>query len=80
MITSESANSLKPKKEIFEYAISRCDTQCCDSIMLGDNLDADIMGAMNAGMDTVFVNHLNEETILKPTYIVYHLKELEEIF
>jgi putative hydrolase of the HAD superfamily len=80
VITSESANSLKPKKEIFEYAISKCETQCCDSIMLGDNLDADIMGAMNAGMDTVFVNHLNEETLLKPTYTVYHLKELEDIF
>jgi putative hydrolase of the HAD superfamily len=80
VITSESANSLKPKKEIFDFAISRCETQCCDSIMLGDNLDADIMGAMNAGMDTVFVNHLNEETEIKPTYTVYHLKELEEIF
>jgi len=80
VITSESANSLKPKKEIFEYAVSKCATQCCNSIMLGDNLDADIMGAMNAGMDTVFVNHLNEETLLKPTYTVHHLKELEDIF
>jgi putative hydrolase of the HAD superfamily len=48
--------------------------------MLGDNLDADIKGAMNAGMDTVFVNHLREETDLNPTYTVYHLKELEQIF
>ena len=80
VITSEGANSLKPKKEIFEYAISQCETQYCDSIMLGDNLDADIMGAMNAGMDTVFVNHLNEVTDLKPTYTVHHLKELENIF
>jgi putative hydrolase of the HAD superfamily len=80
VITSESANSLKPKKEIFDFAILQCETQCCDSIMLGDNLDADIRGAMNAGMDTVFVNHLREETDLKPTYTVYHLKELEQIF
>ncbi len=48
--------------------------------MLGDNLDADISGAMNAGMDTVFVNHINEQTSLKPTHIIYHLKELENIF
>ena len=47
--------------------------------MIGDNLDADIFGAMNAGMDTIFVNHINEETTLKPTYIIYHLKELEDI-
>ncbi len=43
------------------------------------NLDADIQGAMNAGMDTVFVNHIREETALKPTHIIYHLKELEAI-
>jgi putative hydrolase of the HAD superfamily len=47
--------------------------------MLGDNLDADILGAMRAGMDTVFVNHLKEETTLTPTYIIHHLKELEGI-
>jgi len=48
--------------------------------MIGDNLDADISGAMNAGLDTIFVNHLKITTHLKPTYIVHHLKELEEIF
>jgi putative hydrolase of the HAD superfamily len=79
VITSEAACCLKPNKEIFDFAIGRAG--CCyqESIMLGDNLDADILGAMNAGMDTIFVNHINEETTLKPTYIIYHLKELEDI-
>jgi putative hydrolase of the HAD superfamily len=79
VITSEGSNSLKPKKEIFEYAINKCNTQCCDTIMIGDNLDADILGAMNAGIDTIFVNHINEETTVKPTYTIYHLQELENI-
>ena len=48
--------------------------------MIGDNLDADIKGAMNAGMDAIFVNHLKVETDVKPTYIIYHLQELEQIF
>lgn len=79
VITSESAGSLKPHKEIFDFAISKA--TCCyeESIMIGDNLDADILGAMNAGMDTIFVNHIKEETALKPTHIIYHLKELEDI-
>lgn len=49
--------------------------------MIGDNLDADIQGGMNAGMDTVFVNHLNIEAHVQPTptYTIYHLKELEDI-
>ena len=79
VITSEAALCLKPQKEIFDHAIGKAG--CCyqEGLMLGDNLDADILGAMNAGMDTVFVNHIREETELKPTYTIYHLKELKDI-
>jgi putative hydrolase of the HAD superfamily len=80
MITSETSNSLKPKKEIFEYALNKAGASLTESIMLGDNLDADIQGAINAGMDCVFVNHHKAGTDVKPTYIIHHLKELEQIF
>lgn len=80
VITSEGSNSLKPQKEIFEFAMNKAGTGVTESIMIGDNLDADIQGAMNAGMDTIFVNHINVSTQIKPTYIIYHLKELETIF
>ena len=80
MITSEASNSLKPKKEIFEYALNKAGAILSESIMLGDNLDADIQGAINAGMDCVFVNHLKTSTDVNPTYIIHHLKELEQIF
>ncbi len=48
--------------------------------MLGDSIDVDILGAMNAGIDQVFINHLNIEIDIKPTYVVRSLKELEDIF
>lgn len=80
MITSEASNSLKPKKEIFEYALNKTGATLHESIMLGDNLDADIRGAINAGMDCVFVNHLKTNTDINATYIIHHLKELEQIF
>lgn len=80
VITSEGSNSLKPKKEIFEFAINKAGANIKQSIMIGDNLDADIQGAMNAGMDTIFVNHINAATDINPTYTVTHLKELEQIF
>ena len=79
VITSETACSLKPHKEIFDFAINKAGCCYTEAIMLGDNLDADILGAMNAGMDTVFVNHIKEETTLKPTHIIYHLMELQDI-
>jgi putative hydrolase of the HAD superfamily len=80
MITSEVSNSLKPNKEIFEYALNKTGANAKNSIMIGDNLDADIQGGINAGLDTVFVNHINAATHIQPTYTIFHLKELEEIF
>ena len=80
VITSEASNSLKPKKEIFDFAMDKAKSSLAESIMIGDNLDADIQGAMNAGMDTVFVNHINAVPEIKPTYTVTHLNQLENIF
>lgn len=79
VITSERAMSLKPHKEIFDYAMQQTGAATHNSIMIGDNLDADIKGAMDAGLDTIFVNHIHEKTDLQPTYIIHHLKELEDI-
>lgn len=80
VITSETSNSVKPNKEIFEYALNITGAELNESIMIGDNLDADIKGAINTGMDSVFVNHINAELNgVQPTYVIYHLKELEAI-
>ncbi len=80
VITSEISNSVKPKKEIFEYALNKTNGILEECIMIGDNPDADIQGAINAGMDTIFVNHLRANCVLKPTYTIHHLRELESIF
>ena len=80
IITSEASNSLKPNKEIFEFAFQRSKAKPEESIMIGDNVEVDIVGAMNAGIDQVFVNHNHIEPRVKATYIVYSLKELENIF
>ena len=79
VITSEASNSLKPNKEIFDYALEKTGATVKESIMIGDNQDADIQGGINAGMDTIFVNHLKVTPHVKPTYTIYHLKELENI-
>jgi putative hydrolase of the HAD superfamily len=79
VITSEASNSMKPQKEIFEYAVKKTNGEIKDCIMIGDNPNADIQGALNAGMDTIFVNHIRAEYKVKPTHTIYHLKELEHI-
>ncbi len=79
VITSEISNSVKPKKEIFDYAVKKTKGNIEECIMIGDNPNADIQGAINAGMDTIFVNHINADCSLHPTHTIYHLKELESI-
>lgn len=84
VITSEGSNSLKPHKEIFDYAFQKTKAALEESIMLGDSIDVDILGAMNAGIDQVHVNHLSKEPGIinnrEATYTVYSLKELKNIF
>jgi putative hydrolase of the HAD superfamily len=80
VITSENSNTLKPHKEIFDYAFEKTGAKKEQSIMIGDSIEVDIMGAINAGIDQVYVNHLKETPAIQPTYTVYSLKELESIF
>ena len=79
VITSEASNSLKPNKEIFEYALKSANAKVESSIMIGDNESADIQGAINAGMDSIFVNHLQVTPTVPATYTITHLKELENL-
>ena len=80
VITSEGSNSLKPHKAIFDFALHKTGAKINESIMLGDDIEADITGARNIGMDQVYVNHKNETPPFTPTYTVKSLKELEQIF
>jgi putative hydrolase of the HAD superfamily len=80
MITSESSNSLKPEREIFEFALAKTGAALSESIMIGDSLEVDIEGAMGVGMDQVHVNYSSAPQDIKPTYTITMLKELKEIF
>lgn len=77
VITSEGSNSLKPQKEIFEYALNKTGAAVEESIMIGDSIEVDIAGAIAAGMDQVHVNYNRMEQSLRPTYTITALKELK---
>jgi putative hydrolase of the HAD superfamily len=80
VITSEGSGSLKPHPEIFEYALAKTGAEKKESIMIGDTPEVDILGARNAGIDQVFVNHTGYPETVEATYTVYSLKELMNIF
>lgn len=79
VVTSARAGCKKPEKEIFEFALRENGFDCCDSIMIGDNLLTDIAGARNASVDTVYYNPYKLPHSENVTYEIHSLKELISI-
>lgn len=80
LITSEKSNSMKPHPNIFEYALKVTEAAADESIMIGDAIDIDILGAINAGWDTVYYNPHHVVHSRKPTYEIDSLEALLRIF
>lgn len=79
MITSERCDAMKPRKEIFEYALQCTDAKAEDSLMIGDALEVDVLGAQAAGMDAVYFNPARLQHAAKPVHEVADLRELLRI-
>ena len=74
---SELAGVKKPNSIIFDYAVNLAQSSKEKSIMIGDDFDADVNGALNAGMDAIFFNIRNIETP-KNYKQINHLLELKK--
>ena len=79
VITSEKVGFKKPSREMFDEAISLIAAQKNECIMIGDNIDTDIKGAINAGIDVVFFNPEKIPHTLEVTFEIYDLNDLKAI-
>ena len=74
---SEMVGVKKPNPKIFKHALKMANASIVNSIMIGDNLEADILGALNIGIDAICFNYHNE--VLGPDIIgVDHLLEIKD--
>ena len=60
IIDSETVGAKKPNIKIFDYALKISGARSKNSLMIGDNLEADILGALNAGFQAIHFNNNNE--------------------
>jgi putative hydrolase of the HAD superfamily len=60
IIDSETVGVKKPNIKIFDYALKVSGARSKNSLMIGDNLEADILGALNAGFHAIHFNNNNE--------------------
>ena len=82
IILSEDAGVNKPSPLYFDYAFKVSGASKETTLMIGDNLQTDIMGALNAGIDAMLFNRWDADTSdcqQKPTFVVNNLKDIMEI-
>jgi putative hydrolase of the HAD superfamily len=76
VITSEKARCKKPDRKFFEYALHEINAGADECLMIGDDMEVDLNGARNSGIDQVFCNFENISHSENFTYEISQLKEL----
>ena len=84
---SEEVGIRKPRREIFEALLGELDVDAGDVLHVGDNLSADVDGAAELGMRTVWIHRripdpdaaLREHAGARPTWSIADLSELPAI-
>ncbi|GGI73781.1 pyrimidine 5'-nucleotidase [Shewanella gelidii] len=82
LVISEEVGLAKPDVGIFEHALMRMNHPDKGTVlMVGDNPHSDILGGINAGLDTCWLNWRNQTKPegIEPNYHVGSLAELQAI-
>ena len=82
VILSEEAGANKPSKAFFAYALQRSQALPAATLMIGDNLQTDMLGALNAGIDAMLFNRWSVDpasAVPSPTFVVNALRDIMTI-
>lgn len=79
ILISEEVGASKPSPEIFRQAIVQAGSSPAKSIMIGDDLHTDVLGAQRSGIDGVYFNPEKLVHSENPTYEITHLKDLKDL-
>ncbi len=79
IILSEDAGANKPSAQFFDYALQQSGAQRETTMMIGDNMQTDIIGAHDAGFRTILFNRWQVEPSTIPTYTVDILRQIMDI-
>ncbi len=81
VVISEEAGNSKPDRRIFEKALAQIHTRPASTLFVGDNPEADILGAKALGMPTAWIHNDQEWPFEreKPDYVFDHVYEIRDI-
>lgn len=76
VINSEMAGVKKPNPEIFELALQKANARADRSLMVGDNIEADILGAKAVGFHALHFNAHNDPKH-EHCVMIHNLREIK---
>lgn len=81
IILSDEVGINKPHPNIFKFALQQLNIGSKDAIMIGDNINTDILGAFNSGIDQIWFNpkDISNPLDIVPTYTVARLENIKQI-
>ena len=79
IILSEDAGANKPSKQYFDYAFKVSGANRATTLMIGDNLNTDILGALNAGLDAMLFNRWDIDAKDIPSTVTFIVDSLHDI-
>ena len=80
IVLSEEIGINKPDRRLFDYALQVTDSKAEDTMIIGDNYDADILGAMNAGWGQIYFDRNHRGiTDQQPQHTIDSLDKVKEI-
>lgn len=81
LIISDEIGIAKPDKRFFDYTLDKLNHKNHkDVLIIGDNLSSDILGGINSGIDTCWINSHNKfPKDIKPTFEINNIIELKNL-
>lgn len=76
--SADSVGVRKPNPAIFEYSLGLSEAKKEESILIGDDWIADVIGAQNFGIDVIFFDVLNENKEVENLKVIKHLLQIKE--
>ena len=80
VFVAEDSSHQKPEKEYFDYVMANSpEKDKSKIIVIGDSQSSDILGGINFGVDTCWLNPKGQEAVNIPTYEIENILQIKNI-
>ena len=79
IVCSEDVGKNKPSPDIFHYSMQQANAKAIDSVMIGDDYEVDVLGALNVGMQGIHFDPDKNHTKQEGHHLIHELNEIPTI-